>query len=222
MKEVFPHKENTFIGFGKKYSFKAKKRFGNQKTGTNLVLQNHFETLDVKSNFTVYELPNRRENLNISIPSNNANSSSNNNFSNKLNSTKQRPQVVINQNPENDNDYQKSKFVPGDNLYSEAGQHYSSTSNSNNIVVFGGSIPNFSRKCKYDFNKNANSLVRNQRISYVTPMRRYKMQRTMPLSSTWIQSHDQTTQLMCTLRKISAKCKPYGIKHVFVSSLLYT
>ena len=39
MKEVFPHKENTFIGFGKKYSFKAKKRFGNQKTGTNLVLQ---------------------------------------------------------------------------------------------------------------------------------------------------------------------------------------
>ena len=66
------------------------------------------------------------------------------------------------------------------------------------------------------------SLVRNQRISYVTPMRHYKMQRTMPLSSKWIESHDQTRQLMCNLRKISAKCKPYGIKHVFVSSLLYT
>ena len=98
------------------------------------------------------------------------------------------------------------------------------------FLVFGGSIPNFSRKCKSDFNKNIISgrarfkvsLVRNQRISYVTPMRRYKMQRTMPLSSTWIESHDQTTQLMCNLRKISAKCKPYGIKHVFVSSLLYT
>ena len=126
MKEVFPHKENTFIGFGKKYSFKAKKRFGNQKTGTNLVLQNRLETLDAESNFTVHELPNRRENLNISNPSNNANNSSNNNFSNKLNSTRQRPQVVINQNPENDNVYQKSKFVPGDNLYSEAGKHHSS------------------------------------------------------------------------------------------------
>ena len=132
MKEVFPHKENTFIGFGKKYSFKVKKRFGNQKTGTNLVLQNRFETLDAESNFTVHELPNRRENLNISNPSNNANNSSNNNFSNKLNSTRQRPQVVINQNPENDNNYQKSIFATGDKLYSDAGKHHSSTSNSNN------------------------------------------------------------------------------------------
>ena len=36
------------------------------------------------------------------------------------------------------------------------------------------------------------------------------------------QSHDQTTQLMCNLRKICAKCKSYGVKHVFVSGLLYT
>ena len=36
------------------------------------------------------------------------------------------------------------------------------------------------------------------------------------------QSHDQTTQLMYNLRKISAKCKSYDIKHVFVSGLLYT
>ena len=36
------------------------------------------------------------------------------------------------------------------------------------------------------------------------------------------QSHDQTTQLMCNLRKISAKCKSYDVKHVFVSDLLYT
>ena len=78
---------------------------------------------------------------------------SNNNFSNKLNSTRQQPQVVINQNPENDNDYRKSKFVPGDKLYSEAGKH-SSTSNNSNIVVFGDSIPNFSRKRKCDFNRN--------------------------------------------------------------------
>ena len=36
------------------------------------------------------------------------------------------------------------------------------------------------------------------------------------------QSHNQTTQLMCNLRKISAKCKSYGVKHVFVSGLMYT
>ena len=97
-----------------------------------MVLQNRFQTLDVESNFTAYELPNRRENLNISNPSNNANNSSNNNFPIKLNSRRQRPQVVINQNPENNNDYRKSKFATGDKLYSEAGKHHSSTSNSNN------------------------------------------------------------------------------------------
>ena len=154
MKEVLPHKENTFTEPSRKHSFKANKRFGNQETGKNLVLQNRFETLDVESDFTAHELPNRRQNSNISDPSNNANNSSNNNFSNKLNSTRQRPQVVINQNPENDNNYRKSKFLLGDKLYSEVEKYHSSTSNNNNIVVFGDSIPNFSRKCKYDFNRN--------------------------------------------------------------------
>ena len=108
----------------------------------------------MESNFTAHELPNRRENSSISNPSNNANNSLNNNFWNRLKSTRRRPQVAINQNPENDNDYQGSKFVLGDKLYSEAGKHHSSTSNNNNIVVFGDSIPNFNRKCKYDFNRN--------------------------------------------------------------------
>ena len=63
MKEVLPHKENTFIEPSRKHSFKANKRFGNQETGKNLVLQNRYdETLDVESNFTAHELPNRREN----------------------------------------------------------------------------------------------------------------------------------------------------------------
>ena len=108
----------------------------------------------MESNFTAHELQNCRENFNISYSSNNANNSSNNNLWNKLNSTRQRPQVAINQNPENDNDYRKSKFGPGDKLYSEAGKHHSSTSNSNNIVVFGDSTSIFSRKCKSDFNRN--------------------------------------------------------------------
>ena len=154
MKVVLPHKENTLIKSSRKHSFKANKRFGNQETGKNLVLHNRFETLDAESNFTAHELPNRRQNSNISNPTNNANNSLNNDFSNKLNSTRRQPQVVINQNPENDNDYRKSKFVPGDKLYSEAGKHHSSTSKINNIAGFGDSIPNFSRKCKYDFNIN--------------------------------------------------------------------
>ena len=104
MKEVLPHKENTFIESSRKCSFKANKRFGNQNKGNNLVLQNRFETLGVEVNFSVHGLPNRRENLNISNPSNNVNNSLNNNLSNKLNSTRRRPQVVINQNPENDNE----------------------------------------------------------------------------------------------------------------------
>ena len=61
-KEVLPHKENSFIESSRKHSFKAYKRFDNQKTGNNLVLQNRFETLDVKKNFIAHELPNRRGN----------------------------------------------------------------------------------------------------------------------------------------------------------------
>ena len=36
------------------------------------------------------------------------------------------------------------------------------------------------------------------------------------------QSHDQTAQLISNLREIIAKCKSYGVKHVFVSGLLHT
>ena len=55
MKEVLPHKENTFIEPSRKHSFKGNKRFGNQEAGKNLVLENGFETLDVESNFTAHE-----------------------------------------------------------------------------------------------------------------------------------------------------------------------
>ena len=164
MKEVLPHKKTKHS----EHSFKANKKFGNQKIGNNLVLQNRFETPDVESNLTAYELPDYRENLYISNPSNNTNNSLNNNFSKKLNSTRQRPKVVINQSPGNNDDYQK--FVPGDKLYSEVGKHHSSTSNNNKII-------------EISFLKEqdlAISLERHQRISYVMSMQRYKTQCTMP------------------------------------------
>ena len=55
-------------------------------------------------------------------------------------------------------------------------------------------------------------------------MQRSKTQRTMPLPNDILnnQSHDQTTQLMSNLRKISAKFKSHDVKHVYVSGLLYT
>ena len=235
VKEVLPHKENTFIESSRKHSFKANKRFRNQKTGNNLVLQNCFETLDVESNFTAHELPKRRQNLNISNPSSNANNSLNKNFSNKLNSARRRPQVVINQNPENNDNYRKSKFVPENKLYSEAGKHHSSTSNNNNMVVFGDSIPKFSRKCIYDFNRNIISgRARFKHLPGATSKDLLCHVHALLQDATCdpaiipvgvndiLNNHNQTTQLMCNLRKISAKCKSYGVKHVFVSGLLYT
>ena len=67
MKEVLSDKENTFIKPSRKHSFKAEKRFSNKEKGKNLVLQNRFETLDVESNFTAFELSNRRENSSFQI-----------------------------------------------------------------------------------------------------------------------------------------------------------
>ena len=56
VKEVLPHKGNTSNESSRKHSFKVNKRFGNQKTGNNLILQNRFEILDVESNLTAHEL----------------------------------------------------------------------------------------------------------------------------------------------------------------------
>ena len=92
VKEVLPHKENIFTESSRKNGFKPNEKFGNQKSGNYLLFRNRFETLDMESHFTAHKLPNRREYLNISNPSNNANNSANNNFSNKFNSTRRRPQ----------------------------------------------------------------------------------------------------------------------------------
>ena len=148
-------------------------------------------------------------------------------MSNKLNSTRRRLQVVINQNPENDNDYRRSKLVPRDKLYSVAGKHHSSTSNNNIIVVFGDSIPNFSRKCKYDLNRNTISgrarfkhfsgATSKDLLCYVDATlqdARYDAAIIHVGVNDILnnQSHHQTTQLMYNLRKISTKCKSCGVK----------
>ena len=143
----------------------------------------------------------------------------------------------MNQNPENDNDYGKSKFVPGDKLYSEAEKH-SSTSNNSNIVVFGDSIPNFSRKCKCDFNRNIifgrarfkhfPGATSKDLLCYVDATLQdatYDARTIIHVGVNDIlnnQSHNQTAQLISNLREIIAKCKSYGVKHVFVSGLLHT
>ena len=237
MKDVLPHKENSFIEPNRKHSFKTNKRFGNQETGKNLVLQNRFETLDVKRNFTEHELPNHGEKSNISNSSNNANNSLNNNFSNKLNSTRRRSQVVINQNPEKIMIIENLNLNLKMNYIVRHGKRHSSTSNNNNIVVFGNSIPNFSRKCKYNFNRNTISgRARFKHISRATskdlPCYVHATLQDATYDATIIhvevhdilnnQSHNHTTQLMGNLRKVSAKCKSYGVKHVFLSVLLYT
>ena len=122
-------------------------------------------------------------------------------------------------------------------MYSKVGKHHSSTSNNNNVVVFDASIPNFSRKCKYDFNRNIISgrarfkyfpgATSKDLLCYVdaTLQDATYDAAIIDVRVNGIlnnQSHDQTTQLMYNLRKISAKCKSYGVKHVFLSGLLYT
>ena len=107
-------------------------------------------------------------------------------------------------------------------MYSKVGKHHSSTSNNNNVVVFDDSIPNFSRKCKYDFNRNIISgrarfkyfpgATSKDLLCYVDATLQdatydaaiIDVQVNGILNN---QSHDQTTQLMYNLRKISAKCK---------------
>ena len=108
------------------------------------------------------------------------------------------------------------------------GKHHSSTSNNNNTVVFGESIPNFSRKCKYDFNRNIISrrarfkhfpgATSKNLLYYVdTTLQNATYDAAIHVGVNGIlnnQSHNQTAQLMCNLRKISAKCKSYGVKKI--------
>ena len=105
------------------------------------------------------------------------------------------------------------------------------------IVVFGDSISNFCGKCKRDFNRNINSgRARFQHFAGATSkdLQCYVDATLQDTTCDAViiyvgvndilnnQSPDQKTQLMYNLRKISAKRKSYGVKHVFVSGLLYT
>ena len=105
------------------------------------------------------------------------------------------------------------------------------------IVVFGDSISNFCGKCKRDFNRNINSgRARFQHFAGATSkdLQCYVDATLQDTTCDAViiyvgvndilnnQSPNQKTQLMYNLRKISAKRKSYGVKHVFVSGLLYT
>ena len=62
-----------------------------------------------------------------------------------------RSSPVINNNPENQHVFIRN--IPGNKSYAQATVPSNSARTSNNVVIFGGSIVNFSTKLKYNINR---------------------------------------------------------------------
>ena len=62
-----------------------------------------------------------------------------------------RPNVVVNNNPENQDVFIRN--IPGNKSYAQATVPSDSASTSNNVVIWGDSIVNFSTKLKYNINR---------------------------------------------------------------------
>ena len=142
---------------------------------------------------------------------------------------------MINNSPENQHDFRRSKAVPGENSYSELVKDHKG--NENNIVIFSDSIVNFDRNAKA---KMKNS-IRSGRVRFRNfpgaksgELLRY-MDPTLAEGSYYTaivhvgindsindDSSTKVENLVLNLEKIAIKLKKYGIKNVCLSGLVFT
>ena len=145
---------------------------------------------------------------------------------------KRRPPVVINNNPENQNIFNRKPTVPGEKTYSESIKNR----NKSNTLIFSDSIPKGIKM--FHFNKRLVNNNKAQLISFPGATSKRLLH--------YLDVHleDNTTdtvilhvgvndflndsspecgsKLLENLTKMVNKCHRYGVKKVFVSSIVYT
>ena len=145
---------------------------------------------------------------------------------------KRRPNVVINNHPENQNVFNRKPIVPGERTYSETIKNR----NKSNTLIFSDSIPKGIKM--FQFNKRLVNNNRAQLISFPgASSKRLLHYLDVHLddknTDTVIlhigvndllndNSPECVNNLMENLTKMINKCQIYGVKNIFVSSIVYT
>ena len=142
---------------------------------------------------------------------------------------------MINNSPENQHDFRRSKAVPGENSYSELVKDHKG--NENNIVIFSDSIANFDRNTKAKINNSIRSgrvrfrnfpgTTSGKLLHYMDPTLAEGNYDTaiVHVGINDIINDDSSTKvenLVLNLEKIAIKLKKYGIKNVCLSGLVFT
>ena len=154
----------------------------------------------------------------------------------KINTIKvmiKRPQVVVNNHPENQTVFKKLPLIPGEKRYSDA---VTSTAKKNDILIFTDSLPKGIRM--YEFNRsskhgNAKLLCfpgakSHQLLHYID----VNLDGRKPPDSVIIHigvndvmydnSQSNIENLVRNIKKMTEKCRNAGAKNVFISGLVYT
>ena len=151
----------------------------------------------------------------------------NNNDKNKSTS---RPEVVINQYPENQTVYLRKRIVPGANSYSESLGN--SQANSRNIKIFSDSIPKGIRiKQMNQQIKNGNARIHSfpgatsHQLLHYLDVNLDKYTDTVVIHigiNDILNSASNVNGLLSNIKHMIKKCRNFGVKYIFISTLVYT
>ena len=141
-----------------------------------------------------------------------------------------RPEVVINQYPENQTVYPRKRIVPGTNSYSES--FGNSQTNSRNIKIFSDSIPKGIRiKQMNQQIKNGNGRIHSfpgatshQLLHYLDAnLDKYTDTVAIHIGiNDILNSASNANSLLSNIKDMIQKCRNFGIKYIFLSGLVYT
>ena len=222
------------------------------KTATKKIKQSLEKDMDNSNNNNRFISPNRFARLfyednnnddNESITNNNTDSTKtllndpinkenfaeiyNNNDKNKNNG---RPEVVINQSPENQTVYPRKRIVLGRNSYSESLGN--SQTNSRNIKIFSDSIPKGIRIKQMNRQiKNGNARIHSfpgatsdQLLHYLdVNLEKYTDTVVIHIGiNNLLNSASNVNGLLSNIKHMIKKCRNFGVKYIFISGFVYT
>ena len=222
------------------------------KTATKKIKQSLEKDMDNSNNNNRFISPNRFARLfyednnnddNESITNNNTDSTKtllndpinkenfaeiyNNNDKNKNNG---RPEVVINQSPENQTVYPRKRIVLGTNSYSESLGN--SQTNSRNIKIFSDSIPKGIRIKQMNRQiKNGNARIHSfpgatsdQLLHYLdVNLEKYTDTVVIHIGiNNLLNSASNVNGLLSNIKHMIKKCRNFGVKYIFISGFVYT
>ena len=221
------------------------------KTSTKKIKQSLEKDMDNNNNNNCFISPNRFGRLFYEDNNNDDNESITNNtdstksllnhqinkenFAKKYNNNDKnkntgRPEVVINQYPENQMVYPRKRIVPGTNSYSESLGN--SQINSRNIKIFSDSIPKGIRiKQMKQQIKNGNARIHSFPGATSHQLLHYLDENLDKYTDTVVihigindilNSASNVNGLLSNIKDMIKKCRNFGVKYIFASGLVYT